>query len=599
MKLSDYVCDFIRGQGVKHVFMVPGGGAMHLNDSLGKCQDIEYVCNLHEQACAIAAEAYAQVTNNLGVAIVATGPGGTNAITGVAGAWLDSAPCLIISGQVKRSDLKGDSGLRQLGVQEIDIVSIVKSFTKYAVTIMEPTSIRYHLEKAAFLARSGRPGPVWIDIPLDVQAAMIDVDKLGGFDPPNENIRNTTKDFLAEKVKEVVESLSHAERPIILVGNGVRISGAKEDLLQLIDKLEIPVMTTWMGLDLIPYNHKLHAGSPGSIAPRGANFALQNADWLLAIGARLDMAMIGYAPEKLARAAYKIMVDIDEHEINKLGGAINLPIRADAKEFIREFQKQGDDIGKRKITSWLSRCRQWKDKYPIILPEHKGQAKLSTYFFTEILAEELLGNDLIAPSSSGVAIEIFFQAFKAKSGQRVFHDRGLGSMGFALPASIGACLASGRKRTISIDGDGGFQLNIQELETIARLNLPIKIFVMNNHGYASIRASQQRYFGRLTGADATSGMTTPDLVKVASAYGLTAVRIESPVDLRTKIRNILDIPGPVVCDVVILQKEICAPRLSSAQKADGSIISKPLEDLWPFLDRKEFLSNMIIPPVDE
>jgi acetolactate synthase-1/2/3 large subunit len=599
IKLSDYVIQFIADQGVKHVFMVPGGGAMHLNDSLGKCQDIEFVCNLHEQASAIAAEAYAQVTNNLGVALVTTGPGGTNAVTGVAGAWLDSAPCMIISGQVKRSDLKHDSGLRQLGVQEIDIVSIVKPITKYAVTIMEPSSIRYHLEKASFFSRSGRPGPVWIDIPLDVQAALINKDTLMGFEPSQESIFHAGDETLIDKVVKVVESLNQADRPIILVGNGVRSAGAQVEILQVIENLEIPIMTTWMGIDLIPYDHKFHTGSPGSIASRGANFALQNADWLLTIGARLDMAMIGYAPEKLARAAYKIMVDIDEHEIKKLKSAINLPIHADAKEFLHVFQQQVEDIKIKDRSMWLLKCREWKNKFPVVLPEHRKQKRLSTYLFSEILSEELSTDDLIAPGSSGVAVEIFFQSLKAKSGQRIIHDRGLGSMGFALPASIGACLASGRKRTISVDGDGSFQLNIQELETVARLNLPIKFFVINNHGYASIRASQQKYFGRLTGADASSGLTIPDLVKIATAYGLEATRIESPDNLRTQIRTILASPGPMICDVKIIKDEVSAPRLASIQNEDGSIVSKPLEDLWPFLDRQEFLSNMIIPPLDE
>lgn len=599
VKLSDYVMQFIADQGVKHVFMLPGGGAMHLNDSLGKRNDIEFVCNLHEQAAAIAAEAYAQVTNNLGVAIVTTGPGGTNAITGVAGAWLDSAPSMIISGQVKRSDLKGDSGLRQLGVQEIDIISLVKPITKYAVTIMEPASIRYHLEKAVFLARSNRPGPVWIDIPLDVQAAMIDTEDLVGFEPSEDPIQRVEDGHLAEKVEEIIRSLARAKRPVLLVGNGIRISGAQKDLFQLIESLGVPVMTTWMGIDLIPNDHKFHVGSPGSIAPRGANFTLQNADWLLMIGARLDMAMIGYAPEKLAREAYKIMVDIDENEIKKLKNAIDLPVCTDAKKFVQAMLKQEKRIDKETHSEWLKKCREWKNKYPVVLPEHRELEELSTYFFTEVLSEELSNGDLIAPGSSGAGVEIFFQAFKAKSGQRIFHDRGLGSMGFALPASIGACLASGRKRTISVDGDGSFQLNIQELETIARLNLPIKIFVLNNGGYASIRASQRNYFKKLTGADSSSGTTIPDLVKVATAYGLTAVRIESPKNLRSQIQAVLETPGPVICDVVVLQNEVCAPRLSSMQKADGSIVSKPLEDLWPFMDREEFLSNMIIPPLDE
>lgn len=602
VKLSDYVFQFIAGQGVKHVFMLPGGGAMHLNDSLGTRPDIEYVCTLHEQAAAIAADAYARVTNNLGVALVTTGPGGTNAVTGVAGAWLDSTPCLFISGQVKRADMKGTLGVRQLGVQEVDIVSIMKPITKYAVTVMDPATIKYHLEKAVYLARSGRPGPVWIDIPLDVQASMIDPAIITGFDQKEEETKAlpVSHDVLEKLLGQVIESFNHSDRPIALFGNGVRLAGAQEYLLELIDCLGIPVLTTWMGLDLIPGDHDLLIGRPGSIAPRGANFALQNSDWLLMLGTRLDMAMIGYAPDKFARAAKKIMVDIDVNEIRKFKTIIDMPICSDAKDFILEFLKQNKQLTRKDRTAWILKCKEWKKKYPVVLLEHrKGTESLSTYFFSEVLADELVGGDIIVPGSSGVGVEIFFQVFTAKSGQRVFHARGLGAMGYALPSSIGACLASGRKRTISVDGDGGFQLNIQELETVARLQLPIKYFIINNQGYASILASQQRYFGRLVGADATSGTTFPNIVKIASAYGITTVQIEGSTNVRQKITKTLQTPGPVICNVIVRPNEICAPRLSSMQRPDGSMVSKPLEDLWPFMDRQEFYSNMMIPPLDE
>ena len=345
IKLSDYVIRCIAKQGVKHVFMLPGGGAMHLNDSLGSSPDIEFICNLHEQASAIAAEAYAKVTNNLGVCLVTTGPGGTNAVTGVAGAWLDSTPCLFISGQVKRADLKGDSGVRQLGVQEVDIVSIVQSITKYAVTITDPHSIRYHLEKAIYLAKSGRPGPVWIDIPLDVQAAMIEPETQEGFNP-QETESYADINQLTEQVNQLIELLNESERPVIVVGNGVRLANAQAEFLELINYLGIPVLTTWLGLDLIGDDHPLCFGKPGPMAPRGANFTLQNADLLLSIGARLDMAMTGYAHDKLARAAKKIIVDIDLAEINKMKTTIHLPICADAKDFLQDVLKQREKIKK-------------------------------------------------------------------------------------------------------------------------------------------------------------------------------------------------------------------------------------------------------------
>src|SRR5664280_1828328 len=330
MKLSDYVAQFIADQGVKHVFMLPGGGAMHLNDSVGNCSELNFICNLHEQACAIAAEAYARITNNIGVAIVTTGPGGTNTVTGVTAAWQDSTPCLFISGQVKRSNLAETKGVRQLGIQEVDIVSIIKSITKYAVTIMDPSRIRYHLEKAVYLAKSGRPGPVWIDIPLDIQAAFIDPEILDSFEPREMNIHFDQVN-LEKEVSDVVELINNSERPVILAGNGIRIAGAEKEFLDLVNQLNIPVLTTWLGIDLLPESHNLFIGRPGSIAPRGANFALQNSDCLLIIGSRLDMALTGYAPDRFARAAKKIMVDIDPNEIGKIKTLIDMPICADAK----------------------------------------------------------------------------------------------------------------------------------------------------------------------------------------------------------------------------------------------------------------------------
>jgi acetolactate synthase-1/2/3 large subunit len=599
MKLSDYVFHFIAAQKVKHVFMFPGGGAMHLVDSLGNCKEIEYVCNHHEQACAIAAEAYARVTNNLGVALVTTGPGGTNAITGVAGAWLDSTPCLFISGQVKRADLMGNLGVRQLGSQEIDIISLVRPITKYAVTIMDSASIRYHLEKALHLAKSGRPGPVWIDIPLDVQAASIEPETLDSFVLENTDVCINQLN-MKKHISDVVNLLNKSERPVILAGNGVRLAGAEREFLNLVNQLNIPVLTTWLGIDLLPESHNLFIGRPGSIAPRGANFALQNSDCLLVIGSRLDMALTGYAHDRFARAAAIIMVDIDSNEIGKMKTLVDLPICADAKAFINELSNAVDMIKVKPLSSWLLRCQEWKAKYPVVLAEHRiHRGSVSTYYFSDVLADELSNNDLVVPGSSGNCVEIFLLVFKVKSGQRVFHNRGLGAMGFGLPASIGACIASGRSRTICVDGDGGFQLNIQELETISHLQLPIKLFVMNNGGYASIRAMQMNYFQQLIGADSKSGLTLPDIIKVAAAYGLNTMRIVDQDDLRTQIRDVLNMPGPVICEVMTMPDEIRAPRLSSAQKNDGSMISKPLEDLWPFLERQEFLSNMLIEPLEE
>ena len=597
MKLSDYVIQFIEAQGVRHVFMVPGGGAMHLNDSLGQSKSITWVSNLHEQASAMAAETYAKATGNLGVALFTTGPGGTNAITGVAGAWLDSTPCLFISGQVKRPDLKGKTGVRQMGVQEVDIVSAVKAMTKYAVLVTDPQSIRYHLEKAANLARSGRPGPVWIDIPLDVQAATVDETRLRGY---RASRKIHAPASLPENAAKIIDMLRGSERPIILAGNGVRLAGAQDAFRSLTRVLKIPVLLTWLAIDLFAYDEENLVGKPGTVAPRGVNFALQNADFLLVIGARLDFTITGYAPERLARAAKKVMVDIDPAEIAKLAQYLDLSICCNAKDFILELSEAAKDAPQPPRLAWHQRCAEWKRRYPVLLPEHaSNEGPVSTYFLADCLSELLPNDAPIVSGSSGAGIEIFQHALRLKRGQRLYHTTALGAMGYGLPAAIGACLGSGSRETVLVDGDGGFQLNIQELATIQRLQLPIKIFILNNDGYSSIRTSQERWFGRQTGADPRSGLTLPDIVRVAEAYGVRAVRIENQTDLRLQLRRVLDIPGPVICDVISRPDEARIPSLSSAQRPDGSLYSKPLDDLWPFLSREEFAENMIIAPLEE
>jgi acetolactate synthase-1/2/3 large subunit len=613
MKLSDYVVQFIAGQGVKHVFLVTGGGAMHLNNSLAGESRLIPVCNLHEQASAIAAENYSKATINLGVCMVTTGPGGTNAVTGVAGAWLDSIPMLFVSGQVKRPDRAFDSnnkplGVRQVGVQEVDIVSIVGSITKYAVTVLEPNDIRYHLEKAIHLARSGRPGPVWIDIPLDVQAYPIDdPDTLRSFDPaefPSDDGRITPAE-LSLKIGEILKKLNQAERPMVLIGNGIRLARAEAGMERLLRTLDVPAEVTWLAIDLMADDDPLYVGRPGTIAQRGANFAIQNCDFLLSIGARLDRVVTGYAPERFAREACKVMVDIDPAELEKMGGTIQFPICADAGDFINAVLEQAAAVEKKDRSAWKQRCATWRARYPLVLPIHKEpDSRVSAYNFAEVMSKELDEGDFIISGSSGTGIELFLLAFRTKRRQRIFHTTALGAMGFGIPAAIGAgiaCVPGGSKRRIvCVDGDGGFQFNIQELETVARLKLPIKFFVLNNEGYGSIRASQTAFFGSCRiGCDVATGQTLPDVRRVAEAYGIATDTITCQRNLGEEIRRVLAAPGPVVCDVQIELDEMRQPRLSSVQLADGSFVSKPLEDLWPFLDREEFKENMLIPTLDD
>ena len=598
IKLSDYVVEFLANAGLQHIFLLPGGGAMHLNDSVGKSGRIQYICNLHEQACAIAADAYGQYTNRFGAAMVTTGPGGTNALTGVAAAWLDSTPCLFISGQVKRADIVGTRGVRQIGFQEIDIVRMASPITKYAVTVMDPQTIRYHLEKALLLATSGRPGPVWIDIPLDVQASQIDPETLEGLTPA-ELAQPEDDALVREMVAEAIRLLNGAERPCILVGNGVRLAGGLREFRQLIELLQIPVLTSWKAIDFLGESHPLYAGRPGSVGQRGANFTLQNADFVLALGARLDYGQTGYNPQTFARAAKKVIVDIDAAEIAKLG-KVDVAAAVDAKRFLAEFLRQIGDLVLVDRSAWRSRVQEWKAKYPIVLPEYWQQPEyVNNYVFVQVLGEEMAADDLLIPGSSGACSEITMQAFAVKEGMRIFNSEGLGPMGFALAAALGGCVAAGGKRTVTIDGDGGFQMNSQELETIRRLNLPIKIFVLNNNGYGSIRATQRSYFNsRFIASHPTGGLTLPETSRIAGAYGIPAVRAANHADLRQTVQQVLASEGPMICEVMISPEQYTAPKVASAQRADGSMVSKPLEDLWPFLEREEFAANMLIPTLE-
>jgi acetolactate synthase-1/2/3 large subunit len=601
IKLSDWVFQYVASLGVKQVFEVTGGGAMHLNDSLGQ-SGIEYICMMHEQGAAMAAESYAKVRNDLGVCLVTTGPGGTNAMTGVAGAWLDSTPMLVISGQVKRADLKGVTGVRQMGVQEVDVVAMAAPITKYAVTVLDPNEIRYHLEKGVHLARTGRPGPVWIDIPLDVQGSMIDEAELRKFTPTE--IAPPKGTFTPEKlqlaVARTIRMLNASKRPVLLIGNGVRLGNARAEMRALVDVLQLPVLTTWPAHDMMPDDHPLMIGRPGPVAPRGANFALQNSDFVLSLGARLDLVVTGYSPENFARAAKKVMVDVDPTELKKMKGTVQLPVCADVKAFIAELTAQLSAIREKKRTKWYARCAAWKSKYPVVLPEYRNLTTgVSTYVLAEAISAVSKNEDVIVSGSSGAGIEIFVLAATLKEGQRLFLTTALGAMGNGLPGVIGACIAHARRRTITVDGDGGLQLNIQELEVIRRLHLPIKLFVLNNDGYASIRTSQSRYFGRLAGADASSGVTLPALMGIAQAYGIPYATITTDNDLQRQVRELIDAPGPCLIEVKTPREEPRAPSLSSMRKPDGSMVSKPLEDLWPFLPREEFLENMIIPPLPE
>ncbi|HQU78220.1 MAG TPA: thiamine pyrophosphate-binding protein [Azonexus sp.] len=592
MRAADYLMQRLAEAGATEVFLLPGGGAMFLNDALVCEKRLNPVPCHHEQACGIAAEAHGRVRETFGVCMVTTGPGGTNAITPVAGAWIESIPLLIISGQVKRPDLLAGRPLRQSGVQEVDIVPMVRHITKYAVTIDDPQQIRYHLERALYEMCNGRAGPVWLDVPLDVQAAAVDPEKLPKFNPP-EALPDSD---LTTAADNVLALLANAERPLILAGHGVRLAGGARALLAAAERLQIPVATTWNALDIIPANHPLCAGRPGVVALRPGNFAVQNCDLLISIGCRLDNIITAYNPRGFARAAQKVVIDVDRNEIDKLDMDIALGITADAADFLAALNKApAPSMPER--DAWLARIADWKARYPV----NDGQpfpasGPINHYHFVSALSAALPPDMLIATGSSGLAVEVFYTVFQNKPGQRVFLTSGLGSMGYGLPAAIGACFANGKKPMVAIESDGSLQLNLQELATLRAQNLPICLIVMNNGGYASIRNTQRNYFaGRHVGTGPETGLLLPDLEQVAATYGLPFKRITDAADLAPVLNEVAGSPQAMIVDVQLTPNEILAPKCAALPQPDGSMLSMPLEDMSPLLPLAELEAQMLVP----
>ena len=596
MRVADYIVKTLAANRVKHVFMITGGGAMFLNDAFGLEKRIQYVCNMHEQACAMAAEGYARAAGKMAVVCITSGPGGTNTMTGVLGQWLDSIPVLYLSGQVRYDTAVPSTGLplRQLGDQEANIVDIVRPITKYAVMVTDPQLIRYHLEKAMHLAVSGRPGPVWLDIPLNVQSSLVEEANLKSYDP-EEDGNTTTPGLVEQQIDEVIERLSMSERPVILAGAGIRLAGAADAFYHLAGRLGIPVQVAWDAIDLFPSAHPLYAGRPSTLGQRGANFIFQNADLLLSLGCRLNVRQIGHTFPAVARAAYRISVDIDPAELSKPTMKIDLPINADAGEFIRVLDPQLRSKRIPKKTAWLSWCQERIQRYPVVLPEYSRRPKpVNPYVFCDMLSERL-GAEAVMISSNGASCVIPIQVMQIKRGQRHIVNSGCAAMGYGIPAAIGACFANGRKRVICLEGDGSIQMNIQELETIAYHSLPVKIFVFNNGGYLSIRTTQNNFFpGNLVGESKKSGVGFPDFVRVAKAYGIPACHIRDHRHSGEEIDKVLNAEGPALCDVHMDPNQLFVPRIASKRLPDGRMVSSPLEDMYPFLPEDEFLSNMVI-----
>lgn len=593
-KLSDYLVQQLADWGVRHIFLVTGGGAMHLNDSIGKESRIRFICNHHEQASAMAAEAYARITGLPGVVNVTTGPGAINALNGVFGAWTDSIPMLIISGQVKRETCMattGTCGLRQLGDQEVDIVHMVRGITKYAVLIDDPDSIRYHLERAWHLAKSGRPGPSWLDIPIDVQSTQIDETRLHAYDPV-EDLVPWDESEVRQQSREVLDRIQAAKRPVIIAGTGVRHANALAEFDEVISRLQIPVTTAWTH-DLIASDDPLFCGRPGTIGDRAGNFTVQNADLVLVLGSRLNIRQVSYNWRSFAPRAFKIQVDVDPAEFRKPTVRPDMPIHADVRLFLAELAAAWDRSGHAAThRDWLDWCRERVARYPVVQSyQRKPGAPLNPYHFVEQLSDLLADEDVVICGDATACI-VTFQVMKIRRGQRLISNSGSASMGYDLPAAIGAAVARNGARVICMAGDGSLQLNIQELQTLKHHHLPVKIFVLNNGGYLSIRTTQSNFFGRLTGSSPASGVSFPEFVKVGCAYGIPSIRIERAADM-PRVQAVLDEPGPALVEVMLDPNQEFEPRCKSKQLPDGTIVSPPLEDMYPFLDADELAANTV------
>ncbi len=601
IRVADYVAQSLAEHGIRHVFLVTGGGAMHLNDAIGRCRSLEYICCHHEQACAIAAASYFRLTNRMAAVNVTTGPGGTNAITGIFGAWVESLGVIVISGQVKFETTVRSTGLplRQLGDQELDITRLVQSITKYSAMVTDPSTIRFHLEKALYLATNGRPGPVWVDIPADVQSAMVEESQLPGFIPEPKPPRAERLGSLRPQIEKIRDRLSRSERPVLLAGSGIRLAGGQSTFLDLLSRWGVPVVTGFNAHDLVWNDHPLFIGRQGTIGDRAGNFAVQNSDLLLIVGCRLTIRQVSYNWENFAREAYKVVVDVDELELEKPTVHADLPIHADAKDFLEAALEDAGSSGGERFADWLLWCRARKERYPVVLPRYWSEDAngINPYCFVESLFRELDSHHIIV-TGDGTACIATFQAARLRKGQRLYSDGGCAPMGYDLPGAVGACVGSGRQQVICLAGDGSIQMNLQELQTIATNRLPIVIFVFNNNGYLSIRLTQKSFFpDNPIGADPASGVGIPSFEGLATAYGFPYTALRSHADLSGSLGKILTNPGPQICEVFLNPGQPFAPKTSSRRLSDGRMVSAPLEDMFPFLDRDEFADNMIVPPV--
>ena len=598
MRVADFIADFIFEElNVKHVFMVTGAGIMHLTDGVASHPKLQAICPHHEQTSSMAIDAYSRASENFGVGFFTSGPGGTNAVTGLCGAWQDSVPCLFISGQVKKKETTNNAkipGLRQFGVQELDMIPIVKYACKYATTLNDPNKVKYEFEKAVHIAKSGRPGPVWIQIPMDVQSSIIDETKLNGFE--HDDVIPTASDA---EVDKIIKLLKKSKRPVIIAGQGIRISGAISLLEKFTSKFKIPVVTPFLGIDTIKSDLLQYVGKTGVKGDRPANFAMQNSDLIIAIGTSLHVTVIGYTYKHFAREAKKIVIDIDKKSHKKKTIDIDSFILSDAKKFFEKIIKFTENETLNEYTKWIKQCNEWKKKYPVCLPEYKQNKKsLNSYLLIDTLCKHSKKNDIFVSDAGGTYYATCQAIQLTKPGQRYIPSGAMATMGYSLPAAIGISVATNKGRVIALTGDGSFQQNLQELQTLIEYDLPVKLFVLNNDGYESIRVSQKNYFdNRLIGESNQSGLSFPDTLKIAKAYGIKAVRIRNYQELENKLDGILNFDKAVIVDVIIPRDQPIIPTVSSVVNPDGTMSSRPLEDMAPFLDREEYKKNLYIDEV--
>lgn len=588
MKLSDYVADFLASQGVKHVFAVSGGASLHMIHSVADHPGIDFICPQHEQGGAMAADGYARITGNLGVAIGTSGPGATNMITGICSSYYDSVPVLYLTGQVATFRNKSDTGVRQLGFQETDIVPMCRPITKYAATVASTSMIRYELEKAVHTARSGRPGPVLIDLPDDLQRAQIDPATLQGFEPPAEVAAGAS---LARAAAECAALLAKARRPVVILGWGVRLAKAEAEVRRLVEQLGTPVVPSWGMVDFLPAAHPLSVGTFGTHGTRYGNFTVQNSDLILSIGCRLDTHEVGSPFSHFGRAAAKVIVDIDPAELGKFerfGMKVDLPVAADARDFVTALLAEKPSVDQDVLAGWWKKVRAWKADFPIVQEFYRDQNTLNPYVFVEALSDAAREDDIVVVDT-GCAVAWMSQAFRAKEGQRYLHAFNNTPMGYALPAAVGAAFASGAPRIICVAGDGSMQMNVQELATVIRHKLPIKVFLLNNHGFSMIQQTQDQWLGSNYHASSVEGgLGFPDWVALAKAYGFATHTIASNQAALSGVAAILDAPGPAFVNVELESKERVIPQVR---------FGRPIEDSEPLLDRKRFLAAMIVEPV--